>query len=307
MAFTHADVPDQSGRVAVVTGANSGLGLETTRALVRAGGHVVMAARDPASAGAARDRVRGEQAEASTEIVPLDLADLSSVRTAAARILARHASIDLLVDNAGIMGIPERRTADGFEMQFGVNHLGHFALTGHLWPALAAGGGARVVTVSSFGRNVRGRFDADDPPSKGSYGPWKAYGQSKMANLRFALELDRRARAAGAPVAALCCHPGLTHTGLQRASVRQSGGWSQRWFAWAASRVGMDQEQGALAVIRAATDPDADGGDFFGPRWYFSGPPVRRPLMPWTRRSRANRALWEVSERLTGIRYPSDE
>ena len=306
MAFTARDVPPQTGRVAVVTGANAGLGFETTRALAGAGAHVVMAARDQDKAAMACRRISEEHPGASTEIIPLDLADLASVRDAAARIADRHPSVDLLVDNAGIMGIPERATAAGFEMQFGVNHLGHFALTGLLWPALAAGAGARVVTVTSFGRNFRGRFDPDDPPLRGSYNPWTAYGQSKMANLRFALELDRRARAAGAPVEGMSCHPGLTHTGLQHTSAREAGGWSQQFWSWAARRVGMTQEMGARVVIRAATDPSASGGDFFAPRWYVAGAADRRPLMPWTRRSATNRTLWEVSERLTGVRFLPD-
>ena len=304
MAFRLADVPDQGGRVAVVTGSNRGLGFEISRALAGRGAHVVMAARDRGRAEAARRLIAAEHGPVSTEIVDLDLADLSSVRTAAARILADHDSVDLLVCNAGIMGIPHRRTAQGFEMQFGVNHLGHFALTGLLWTALAAAGGARVVTITSFARHVRGRFDPDDPPLKGTYGPWKAYGQSKMANLRFAVELRRRARAAGVPVTARSCHPGFTHTGLQATSAREAGGRSQRFFEWAVRAAGMSQERGALVPIRAATDTSAGDDAFLGPRWYFYGAPVRRPLMPWTRWSEANRTLWEVSERLTGVRFP---
>ena len=196
-------MPDQSGRVAVVTGANGGLGLEMARELARNGGHVVMAARDQDKAEAARASIRHEVPDASLEVQPLDLALQRSVREAAAQILAGHPKIDILVNNAGVMGIPERRTEDGFEMQLAVNHLGHFALTALLLPALLASTGARVISVTSTGRHAGRALDPDNPHLRGRYDPWRAYGQSKLANVHFALELDRRFRAAG-------CRPGAS-------------------------------------------------------------------------------------------------
>src|SRR5215207_283612 len=194
MAWTAARIPDQSGAVAVVTGANGGLGLEVARELARKGGLVVMAARDQAKAEAAVASIRDEVPGAS-----LDLASQASVREAAKRVLAGHGRIDILVNNAGLMGIPERRTEDGFEMQLAVNHLGHFTLTALLLPALLASDGARVVSVTSTGRHAGRPLDPANPHLAGSYAPWRAYGQSKLANLHFALELDRRFRAAGTP------------------------------------------------------------------------------------------------------------
>ena len=304
MAWSTADIPDLTGRVAVVTGANGGLGLETARALAGAGAHVVMAARNRDKAEQARADILAEHPDASLRIVPLDLASLESVRVAAAAILDTQDRIDILVNNAGVMGIPERRTADGFEMQFGTNHLGHFALTALLMPALAKSRAARVVAITSFARHYRGRFDPADPPLKGLYEPWRAYGQSKMANLRFALELSRRAKVAGLRLQSLVVHPGLSHTDLQDRSARETpGGRSQRFWAKWVRRIGMDASRGALSQIRAVTDPMAKGGRLYSPRFVTTGATVRRPLMPWTRRSKQLRILWEVSERETGIRF----
>lgn len=300
MAWTAADIPDLTGTVAVVTGANSGLGFDTAAALAASGAHVVLAARDPDKVEAARHRLLAAHPSASVSTQDLDLASLASVRRAAAEVVGGHPSIDLLVNNAGVMGIPERRTADGFEMQFGTNHLGHFAFTALLWPALATGGGARVVAVTSFGRHYRGRFDADDPPLKGRYEAWKAYGRSKMANLRFALELDRRSE--GTAVRSVAAHPGLTHTELQANRLRHLPGQRTqgRWSKWVQGTA-MASAKGVLPQLRAATAPGLRGGEFFTPRYVFAGAAVRRPLSPWTRRSRRGRLLWETSERMTGI------
>jgi NAD(P)-dependent dehydrogenase (short-subunit alcohol dehydrogenase family) len=268
MAWTTADIPDQSRRVAVVTGANGGLGLEVARELARKGGHVVMAARDQSKAEAARASIRGEIPDAALELQPLDLASLASVREAATSILAHHPRIDVLVNNAGLMGIPERRTEDGFEMQLAVNHLGHFALTAELMPALLESNDARVVSVTSTGRHAGSALDPANPHLTGRYDPWRAYGQSKLANVQFALELDRRFRAAGAPAKSIVVHPGFTNTDLQARSVRETGGGrSQRFFRAAVQRFGMTPAQGALTLLRAATDPDAVGGALYTPRW----------------------------------------
>jgi NAD(P)-dependent dehydrogenase (short-subunit alcohol dehydrogenase family) len=304
MAWTTADVPDQSGRVAVVTGANSGLGLEVARELARKGGHVVMAARDQAKAEAARASIHDQVPDASLELQPLDLASLASVRQAAARILAGHPSVDVLVNNAGVMAVPERRTEDGFELQLAVNHLGHFALTAQLLPALLRGSDARVVSVTSTGRHAGRPLDPDNPHLRGRYDPWRAYGQSKLASLHFALELERRFRAAGVPARSIVVHPGFSSTDLQARSVRETGGGrSQRFFHAAVRRFGMTPAQGALPLLRAATDPAAVGGALYTPRWVNWGPPVRRPLFRRSRNRAAMVTLWRVSERETGITF----
>ena len=304
MGWTTDDIPDQTGRVAVVTGANGGLGLEVARALAGRGAHVVMAARDQAKAEVARAAIRAQVPDASLELRPLDLASLASVGEAAAAILADHPRIDLLVNNAGVMAISERRTEDGFEMQLAVNHLGHFALTARLVEAVARSGDARVVSVTSTGRHDRHPLDPDNPHLVGNYEPWRAYGQSKMANVHFALELERRFRAAHVPARSIVVHPGFTNTDLQARSVRETGGGrSQRFFHAAVRRFGMIPAQGALPLLRAATDPAAVGGALYTPRWVNWGPPVRRPLFRRARDRQAMATLWAVSERETGVTF----
>ena len=304
MAWTTADIPDQSGRVAIVTGANGGLGLEVSRELARRGAHVVMAARDQAKAESARASIRGEIPEASLELEPVDLASLASVRDAAARILAHHKRIDILVNNAGVMAIPERRTEDGFEMQLAVNHLGHFALTLLLLPALVPSTDSRVVSVTSTGRHAGLALDPDNPHLIGRYDPWRAYGQSKLGSVHFALELDRRLRETGTRARSIVVHPGFTNTDLQARSVREThGGWSQRFFHAFVRRFGMTPARGALSLLRAATDPGASGGALYTPRWVNWGAPVRRPMFGRSRNPEAMATLWKVSERETGITF----
>ncbi|MDH3606612.1 MAG: oxidoreductase [Acidimicrobiia bacterium] len=304
MAWTVADMPDQSGRVAVVTGANSGLGLETARELGRKGALVVMAARNLEKAAAAEEDIRSQIPEATLEVRQLDLGSLDSIKTFASGLLNVHDRIDILVNNAGMMATPEGKTVDGFELQFGTNHLGHFALTAQLMPALFRSEAARVVTVTSTARHFQARLNADNPHLTGEYGPWRAYGQSKRANAHFALELDRRLKAAGALVESLVAHPGFSNTNLQAQSSRSTGGGrTQKFFHNAAQRVGMNQAEGALSQLRAATDPSATGGELYAPRWVNSGPPVRRPVLPISRRDADLKELWEVSERETGISF----
>jgi NAD(P)-dependent dehydrogenase (short-subunit alcohol dehydrogenase family) len=304
MAWTTADIPDLTGRVAVVTGANTGLGYQTTRALAGAGAEVVMAVRNLAKAGTARSKVLAEHPEAPLQIQEIDLASLASVAGAAGELIERYPTIDILVNNAGVMAIPQRETDDGFEMQFGVNHLGHFALTAQLWPALIAGDGARIVAITSFGRHYRGRFDPTDPPLVGEYNRWKAYGQSKMANLRFCLELDRRANTAGLPIAGVVAHPGLAHTNLLGERTRyEPRGLRRRLASRWVERFGMESSRGALSQIRAATDPSAGSDRLYAPRFVVNGAPIRRPLLPRTRHNSEIDLLWEVSERMTGIRF----
>ncbi|HZD19000.1 MAG TPA: oxidoreductase [Actinomycetota bacterium] len=304
MAWSAADIPDLTGTVAVVTGANGGLGLEVARELARKGAHVMMAVRDPVKAEAARTSILEDIRGASVALRPLDLASLASVREAAAQILGAHRRVDILVNNAGVMATPERRTEDGFELQLGVNHLGHFALTALLLPALLRSDDARVVSVTSTGRHSPGELDPDDPHLEGRYEPWRAYGQSKLANVRFALELDARFRAAGARARSIVVHPGFVNTDLQARSVRATGGGrSQRLFRAGVVRFGMSPARGALSLLRAATDPNAEGGALYTPRWVNWGPPVRRPLFRRARDPAARATLWEVSESETGIRF----
>jgi len=302
MSWTSADIPDQGGRVAVVTGANGGLGLETARELARKGAHVVMAVRNQEKAAAAVEDIRASAPQASLELVALDLGSQASVREAAARIIAAHEQIDLLINNAGVMGIPERKTVDGFEMQFGVDHLGHWSLTALLLPALLRADAARIVTVTSTAHHMGRAVDPKNPHLDGRYGPWRAYGQAKLANFHFGLGLQRELEQAGASAASLIAHPGLSNTELQVVSVKESGGRPvARFFRMLAARTGMSPATGALPQLRAATDPAAGGGDFYGPLWVNNGPPVRKPLFRRLGMNTAIARLWEVSERETGL------
>ena len=302
MSWSAADIPGQHGRTVVVTGANGGLGLETARALAAKGAHVVMAVRSQEKAAAAVEEIRTTAPDAALELVPLDLASQASVRAAAEKIMAAHESIDLLVNNAGVMGIPEAKTADGFEMQFGVDHLGHWSLTALLLPALLRTPGSRIVTVTSTAHHMGRAVNPANPHLRGRYRPWRAYGQAKLANFHFGLGLQRELARAGAGTASLIAHPGLSNTDLQAVSVRETGGGaSQRLFLVAARRTGMSAADGALSQLRAATDPAAKGGEFYGPLLINSGPPVRKPIVRRLGMDKAIAALWEVSERETGI------
>ena len=301
MTWSAADIPDQSGRTAVVTGANGGLGLETARELARKGAHVVMAVRNQQKAKDAVSDICASVPEASLELVALDLGSQASVREAAGLILREHAHVDLLVNNAGVMGIPERKTVDGYEMQFGVDHLGHWTLTALLLSALLASPDARIVTVTSTAHHIGRAVDPANPRLEGRYRPWLAYGQAKLANFHFGLGLQRALTRAGASTASLIAHPGLSNTDLQAVSVRESGGASQRFFHLLALRTGMSPAQGALSQLRAATDPQANGGELYGPLFVNNGPPVRKPIFRRLGMSDAIARLWEVSERETGV------
>jgi NAD(P)-dependent dehydrogenase (short-subunit alcohol dehydrogenase family) len=302
VSWNAADIPGQHGRTAVVTGANGGLGLETARQLAAKGAHVVMAVRNQQKAKAAVDDIRTSAPDASLELVPLDLASQASVRAAAAQIMAAHKNIDLLINNAGVMGIAEAKTVDGFEMQFGVDHLGHWSLTALLLPALLRTRGARIVTVTSTAHHMGRAVDPANPHLQGRYRPWRAYGQAKLANFHFGLGLQRELEKAGASTASLIAHPGLSNTDLQAVSVQHSGGGaSQRFFLFLARRTGMSAADGALSQLRAAADPAAKGGEFYGPLFVNNGPPVRKPILRRHGLDKAIAALWEVSERETGV------
>jgi len=302
MSWSAADIPDQHGRTAVVTGANGGLGLETARALAVKGAHVVMAVRNQKKAQAAVDEIRAGAPDASLELVALDLAAQASVRAAAGQITAGHKNIDLLINNAGVMGIPETKTVDGFEMQFGVDHLGHWTLTALLLPALLRTPGARIVTVTSTAHHMGRAVDPANPHLKGRYRPWRAYGQAKLANYHFGLGLQRELENARADTASLIAHPGLSNTDLQAVSVQATGGGaSQRFFHILARRTGMPAADGALSQLRAATDPAAKSGEFYGPLYVNNGPPVRKPIVRRLGMDKAIAALWKVSAHETGI------
>jgi NAD(P)-dependent dehydrogenase (short-subunit alcohol dehydrogenase family) len=301
MAYTRDSVPDLAGRTAVVTGANGGLGLQTAHVLAAKGAHVVMAVRNQTKAAEAVQQIRGEAPDASLELVKLDLASQASVTNAAKQILAGHEVINILVNNAGLMAMPERRTEDGYEMQFGVNHLGHWTLTALLMPALLAAPAARVVTVTSTAHHFGRPVDPANPHLHGNYSAWRAYGQAKLANYHFALGLQHEFDRAGVPAQSLIAHPGLSHSDLQTTTVAEGGGgWTAPLWAWMARHTGMDLEAGAMPQIRAATDPQAHGREFYGPRLINFGPAVRLPVLrPGS--NHAIRILWEVSERETRL------
>ncbi len=299
MAWNSSNIPGLTGRTAVVTGANGGLGFETAKQLAGAGAHVVMAARHQPKAQAAFEQIMDAHPEASLEIVELDLGSLASIEKAAKTIASAHPRIDILVNNAGLMALPERKTEDGFEMQFGVNHLGHWALTARLMANLLAADAARVVTVTSTAHHTLAQLDPDNPHLDGEYQPWKAYGQSKLANYHFTLGLQREFDKAGVPAISLMAHPGLTNSDLQSRTVRE-GGPGGPWENLA-GRIGMSVADGALPQLRAATDPMAGGGEMYAPRFIMSGAPVRRPVLRKFGLDQAITDLWRVSERETGL------
>jgi NAD(P)-dependent dehydrogenase (short-subunit alcohol dehydrogenase family) len=303
VSWSTEDIPDLTGRTAVVTGANGGLGLETSRALAAKGAQVVMAARNQEKAAEALADIRADAPEALLELVELDLASQQSVKDAAAKILSNHDTIDILVNNAGVMGIPERKTADGYEMQFGTNHLGHWTLTALLMPALLKADEPRVVTVTSTAHHMGRAVDPKNPHLHGSYGPWKAYGQSKLANFHFGMGLHRLFRDAGVGASSMIAHPGLSNTELQAVSVQETGGGrSQEFFHRMAGKRGMAPAEGALPQIRAATDPDARSGQFYVPMWIENGAPVHKPILRRLGAGRAIKRLWKVSEDETGVK-----
>jgi protochlorophyllide reductase len=310
--WTAADIPDQTGRTVLVTGANSGLGLRSAEALAARGAAVLLACRSPERGEAACARVAGLATGPAPVLVALDLADLASVRAAAAEVGELTGHLDVLMNNAGIMAVPLTRTADGFEAQFATNHLGHFALTGLVLPLLlAAPGGGRVVTTSSnVHRQGRNRWD-DANWETTPYRRWRAYGQSKLANLLFMSELGRRAAAAGTGLVSAAGHPGYAATHLQGASAAATGPWPVAKAMGLASAVGnlvvaQSDAAGALPQLYAATMPDVASGDYFGPRGpgEMRGSPTRVGMSPAARDAAAAGLLWDVSEDLTGVTYP---
>jgi NAD(P)-dependent dehydrogenase (short-subunit alcohol dehydrogenase family) len=295
MQWGESDIPDQAGRVAIVTGANSGIGFETARALAQKGARVVLACRDTGRGRDAEQRLRAALPQADARFMPLDLGSLASVESFCKDFAAEEPKLDILCNNAGVMMPPLGRTADGFELQLGTNHLGHFALTGRLLPLLRRGENARVVSVSSVGHYL-GRIDFDDLQSEKRYGPLRAYGQSKLANLLFVRELARRLEARGEPIVAAGAHPGSTRTNLQQHS---------RLFSAVVAVFSQEPAGGALPTLRAATAPGVRGGDYFGPGRLFEmmGPPRPARSTPASKDAATAKRLWEISERLTGVAY----
>ena len=305
MGWTAEDVPDLSDRTIIVTGANSGLGFETVRAVARRGARTLLACRNPEKAQGALDAVRAESPQARVEAAELDLTSLVSVRKSAAVVLGTDSTLAVLVHTAGVMAIPRRTTADGFEMQLGTNHLGHFALTGLLLERLLAMPGSRVVNVSSTAHKM-GRMHFDDLQLEAGYGKWKAYGQSKLANLLFTYELQRRLGRAGAGTIAVACHPGYSATNLQAVGPQMSGSsLMERTMEWMNRLFSQSADMGALPTLYAAAALEVHGGDYFGPDGFAEtwGHPKKVTSARASHDETAAARLWEISEELTGVRY----
>jgi NAD(P)-dependent dehydrogenase (short-subunit alcohol dehydrogenase family) len=303
--WTTRDIPDQTGKVVVVTGANSGIGYEAAKALARAGALVVLACRDAEKGRAAVESIRAESGGAHVELAALDLASLASVREFAEAIGQRHQALHVLINNAGVMAIPRRTTVEGFEMQIGTNHLGHFALTGLLLERLLGTDGARVVNVSSLAHR-RGRINFDDLQAERGYARWRAYYQSKLANLLFTYELQRRLEASASSCISVGCHPGYTATNLQHVGPQMDGSRLMR-AVWSGLNglLAQDAARGALPTLYAATAPGVKGGDFIGPDGFREARGYPKKVESTDRSHDLDLAarLWEVSETLTGVRY----
>ena len=303
MTWSYDDVPDLEGKTIIVTGANSGIGFEATKHLADHGAHVVLACRRVGAAQEAVSQIRAFTERGEATVMELDLADLESVERFAVEFLARFERLDVLVNNAGLMAIPRRESAQGFEMQLGVNHLGHFALTGRLMPLLRRTEASRVVNVSSNAHKM-GRMDFNDLQSQRGYSKWAAYGQSKLANLLFTRELQRRFEEAGEDAIAVACHPGYAATELSGRGPKMEGARLMGALTALADRlVAQSAEDGAMPTVYAATSPEVQGGDYIGPSGWqeIKGPPERVEPAGRAKKGEDARRLWEVSERLTGV------
>ena len=305
MGWTADDLPDLSGRTYVVTGANSGIGFEASRALARRSARVILACRSPEKAGSAVRSVRAESPDAAVEARALDLSSLASINGFAKEVLEETDALHGLINNAGVMAVPYARTADGFEMQLGTNHLGHFALTGLLLERLLATPGSRVVTVSSTA-SAFGRMRWDDLHWESSYSKWPAYGQSKLANLLFTFELQRRLDAKGAETFAAACHPGYAATNLQTAGAKLAGsGFAELGMTLMNRLFAQSAEMGALPTLYAACAEDVAGADYIGPDGLGESRGYPKKVRPTSRaRDRGDQTrLWQVSQAATGVRY----
>jgi len=305
MSFTQADVPDLSGKTIIVTGANSGIGFEAARVFARRHADLLLACRHLDRGRAARARILAESPDAQVEVLTLDLGSLASVRQCAEHVSTTRSRLDVLVNNAGVMAIPRTLTQDGFEMQLGVNHLGHFALTGLLLPQLLAAQTARVVNVSSLASKI-GRMRFDDPSAEKGYHKWLAYGQSKLANLLFTFELARKLSDKGLNARSLACHPGYAATNLQFVGPEMEGSRMGLLLMRAGNRLlGQSAEGGALPTLFAATAPDAQSGEFIGPRGWFgrAGAPGPLSAVPAAHDPAAMQKLWQLSIECTGVDF----
>lgn len=300
--WSRNDIPDLSGKVVVVTGANSGLGLESTRALAAKGATVVMACRNLEKAEQAKAEILASQPDARLDVMHLDNASLDSVRAFAEEFRRKYDRLDILLNNAGVMAIPRTETADGFEMQLGVNHLAHFALTGLLLDVITRTPNARIHNVSSSA-SYQGTINFDDLMGEESYGRWGAYNQSKLANVLFSYELQERLAAAGHDTVASASHPGLVMTNLQSNSVEQSGTRLEALlYRIVGPLMAQDVSMGVLPQLYASTAPEAREGTFFGPKTFnMRGYPAKKEPNKVAYDAAARARLWEVSERLTGI------
>jgi NAD(P)-dependent dehydrogenase (short-subunit alcohol dehydrogenase family) len=300
--WTPQQIPSQQGRLAIVTGANSGIGYQTARHLSRAGATVILACRNREKGEAARAKIVAGNATAKVEVRALDVADLDSVRRFASEFLNENKPLDLLINNAGVMSIPERRTTpQGFETQFGTNHLGHFALTGLLLPALLRRPNSRVVTVASLAHQ-RGKLNFDDLNAERGYDPRGAYQQSKLANLVFGLEFDRRLRARSAETASMIAHPGVALTNIVSG---MGSGLKARILNALLPLVAQSDDRGSWPLLYAATSPEAHGGGYYGPDGIaeVKGTPVEVKPKRHALDTAAGKRLWDISETLTGVHY----
>ena len=299
------NIPNLSGQIVVITGANSGLGYATSEALAKNQATVILACRSLEKGEAAKQAILQESPGASLRVMQLDLSSLTSIRAFAEAYKQEYDTLNILINNAGVMALPHKKTADGFEMQFGTNHLGHFALTGLLVNRLQATPNSRVVTVSS-GLHRRGRLEFDNLQGEKSYDKWQAYSNSKIANLYFTYELQRRLAKAGASTMSTAAHPGYAATNLQQAGPEMSGSRVQKWFMSLANRfVAQSAEMGALPQLYAAVSLDVVGGDYIGPngRNEMKGHPTKVRSVPLSYDEQIAAKLWQVSETLTGIQY----
>lgn len=304
MGWNTTDIPDQRGKIAIVTGANSGLGREASRELARKGATVVMAVRHLEKGQRALDGIEAKIPAAKLELGQLDLGSLASVHAFVDKITAEHPVIDILLNNAGIMAAPPSETVDGFESQVGINHFGHFVLTEGLMAALQQAPVGRVVTLTSTAR-MRGRPLSEEQARLSShYDAWQAYADSKLANYQFGLELARRLAGSGSSVSSLVAHPGLANTNLQAASAENGGaGFQGRLWHILARFAGMSAADGALPGLRAATDPDARNGEFFGPRWNLRGAPVKLKVSEKSVDREQTERMWHISEVATDTMF----
>jgi NAD(P)-dependent dehydrogenase (short-subunit alcohol dehydrogenase family) len=303
--WTAANIPSQAGKLAIVTGANSGIGFQAAKELARAGATVILACRNPEKADAAKNKILAEIPNAKIEIGLLDVSSLKSVREFAKKFIASDRSIDILINNAGIMAFLDRKTSvDGFEMQFATNHLGHFALTGLLLPTLLSTTGSRVISVASLAHQT-GTMYFNDLQFQKKYKPWAAYAQSKLSNILFALELDRRLKILSANVESLVCHPGLSDTELGPNGPGSKNGFLSALTKVISPLICQSEKQGALPTLRAATDPGAKGGEYYGPSGFLEwrGSPVQVKCTSEASDPEVAAKLWKMSEELCGVRY----